>query len=168
AELLQYARQWKSTAREVVNQALPLAQFFSLLHVTSTYICSPTLVFGPSMLPTLNFSGDVLLVDKLSPLLGMVEPGDIVLVQSPDNPRKNLAKRIMGLEGDTVTFLADPARTDRSPQSVVVPKGHVWIQGDNVYASRDSRQMGPVPYGLIHGKVIFRVWPPKDFGRLSE
>jgi len=38
-----------------------------------------------------------------------------------------------------------------------VPKGHVWIQGDNVYASRDSRHFGPVPYGLIRGKVFFRV-----------
>jgi len=38
-----------------------------------------------------------------------------------------------------------------------VPKGHVWIQGDNIYASRDSRHFGPVPYGLIEGKVFFRV-----------
>lgn len=38
-----------------------------------------------------------------------------------------------------------------------VPKRHVWIQGDNIYASRDSRHFGPVPYGLIEGKVFFRV-----------
>lgn len=38
-----------------------------------------------------------------------------------------------------------------------VPKGHVWIQGDNIYASNDSRYFGPVPYGLIQGKAFFRV-----------
>ncbi|KAL3635564.1 hypothetical protein CASFOL_020111 [Castilleja foliolosa] len=36
-------------------------------------------VHGPSMLPTLNFSGDVLLVEKLSHRLGRVGPGDVVL-----------------------------------------------------------------------------------------
>ena len=38
-----------------------------------------------------------------------------------------------------------------------MPKGHVWVQGDNIYASRDSRDFGPVPYGLIYGKVFWRV-----------
>ncbi|MBA0603071.1 hypothetical protein Gorai_003230 [Gossypium raimondii] len=38
-----------------------------------------------------------------------------------------------------------------------VPKGHVWIQGDNLYVSRDSRHFGPLPYGLIEGKVFMRV-----------
>ncbi|RYQ96243.1 hypothetical protein Ahy_B08g091925 [Arachis hypogaea] len=37
-----------------------------------------------------------------------------------------------------------------------MPKGHVWIQGDNIFASHDSRHFGPVPYGLIQGKVFFR------------
>lgn len=74
------------------------------------------------MLPTLNFTGDVLLVDKLSPLLGKVGTGDVVLVRSPENPRRSLTKRILGVEGDTVTFLVDPGRSDRS-RSVVVRMG---------------------------------------------
>ncbi|KAK6132081.1 hypothetical protein DH2020_034183 [Rehmannia glutinosa] len=74
----------------------------------------------------------------------------------PENPRKTITKRIVGLEGDIVTFLVDPGRSDRS-HSLVVPKGHVWIQGDNIYASNDSRHLGPVPYGLILGKVFCRM-----------
>lgn len=74
---------------------------------------------GPSMLPTLNLTGDVLLVEKLSPLLGKVGPGDVVLVRSPVNPRKSIIKRVVGMEGDRVTFLVDPGRSDRS-QSLVV------------------------------------------------
>lgn len=38
-----------------------------------------------------------------------------------------------------------------------MPKGHVWIQGDNIYSSFDSRTYGAVPYGLIQGKVFCRV-----------
>lgn len=71
------------------------------------------------MLPTLNFTGDVLLVEKLSPLLGKVGPGDVVLVRSPENPRKTITKRIVGVEGDIVTFLVDPGRSDRSHSLVV-------------------------------------------------
>lgn len=31
------------------------------------------------------------------------------------------------------------------------------MQGDNIYDSRDSRQFGPVPYGLIQGRAFLRV-----------
>ncbi|BBH01601.1 Peptidase S24/S26A/S26B/S26C family protein [Prunus dulcis] len=54
--------------------------------------------------------------------------GDLVLVRSPNDPRKIVTKRILGMEGDQVTFFVDPKHSDRS-QTTVVPKGHVWIQG---------------------------------------
>ena len=41
--------------------------------------------------------------------------------------------------------------------SLQVPKGHVWLSGDNVDNSVDSRTYGPVPYGLILGRVCYRV-----------
>ncbi|KAL6554348.1 hypothetical protein OROMI_020021 [Orobanche minor] len=167
SKLIQYASRWRSTAKEVFGHSVLFAQFFSLLHITDTYICSPTLVHGASMLPTLNFTGDVLLVEKLSHRLGKVSPGDVVLVRSPENPRKTITKRVVGVEGEKVTFLVDPSRSYRS-HSIVVPKGHVWIQGDNIFASNDSRHFGSIPYGLILGKVSFRVWPPQDFGRLGQ
>ena len=38
-----------------------------------------------------------------------------------------------------------------------VPKGHVWLQGDNLINSTDSRQYGPVPYSLLYGRVFLKV-----------
>jgi Signal peptidase, peptidase S26 len=35
-----------------------------------------------------------------------------------------------------------------------VPRGHVWLQGDNLLLSRDSREYGPVPLALLRGRVI--------------
>ncbi|KAL6314283.1 hypothetical protein AAG906_016484 [Vitis piasezkii] len=159
--------QWRTLAREAAERTAILAKFLCILHVTNTYICTPTLVYGPSMLPTFNLTGDVLLVENLTVRMGKVRPGDVVLVRSPENPRKTVSKRILGMEGDRVTFMIDPKNSNRC-QSVVIPKGHVWIQGDNIYASHDSRNFGPVPYGLIQGKVFFRVWPLNGFGSLRQ
>jgi len=42
---------------------------------------------------------------------------------------------------------------------IIIPPGHVWIEGDNTKNSSDSRYYGPVPIGLIKSRVILRVWP---------
>lgn len=42
---------------------------------------------------------------------------------------------------------------------VLVPRGHVWIEGDNSENSSDSRMYGPIPIGLIQSRVLCRVWP---------
>ncbi|KAE8679067.1 mitochondrial inner membrane protease subunit 1-like isoform X2 [Hibiscus syriacus] len=104
-----------------------------------TYYRPTMSVLGPSMLPTLSITGDVVLVERLSHRLGKLGSGDLVRVRSPLDPNKTLTKRVVAMEGDKV------------------PKGHVWIQGDNLYVSRDSRHFGPLPYGLIEGKVFMGV-----------
>ncbi|RDX61203.1 Mitochondrial inner membrane protease subunit 1, partial [Mucuna pruriens] len=141
----------------------PMSRMYSILFnfgafpipFSLNYIIPCSQAYGVSMLPTLNVAGDVLLADHLSPRIGNIGHGDLVLVRSPLNPNIRLTKRIVAMEGDTVTYF-DPLHSEAA-QVAVVPKGHVWIQGDNIYASRDSRHFGPVPYGLIQGKVFFRV-----------
>jgi inner membrane protease subunit 1 len=146
--LVNYMRQWRSVAKEALDRTAIVAKFLCLLHVTNNYLCSPTLVcypillsisffffffdvvknralimwlqvYGPSMLPTLNLTGDVLLTEHLSPRLGKVGSGDVVLVRSPVDPRKTLTKRVVGMEGDRVTFFVDPLHTDRCQSAVV-------------------------------------------------
>lgn len=41
--------------------------------------------------------------------------------------------------------------------AVQVPKGHVWLQGDNFINSTDSRHYGPVPYALLRGRAFLKV-----------
>ncbi|RXH84100.1 hypothetical protein DVH24_026999 [Malus domestica] len=176
--LLGYLGQWRSVAKEAMDLSVTVAKFMGLLHITDAYLCSSTLVrhssnpitpslsqfpyskcavvYGPSMLPTLNISGDVLLSEHVSHRIGKVGPGDLVLVRSPTDPRKIVTKRVLGMQGDKVTYFVDPKHSDRL-HTTVVPKGHVWIQGDNIYSSFDSRTYGPIPYGLIQGKVFCRM-----------
>jgi inner membrane protease subunit 1 len=40
-----------------------------------------------------------------------------------------------------------------------VPPGHVWLEGDNLIVSRDSREYGPVPLALVRGRAVAQIWP---------
>jgi signal peptidase I len=42
---------------------------------------------------------------------------------------------------------------------IVIPNGHVWLEGDNSINSSDSRNYGPQPASLVVGKVLMRLWP---------
>ena len=65
---------------------------------------------GPSMLPTFNLSGDILLLEHLSSRFEKIKPGDVVMARSPANPRLVVCKRVLGLEGDSVTVLPTSSR----------------------------------------------------------
>ncbi|KAM0953009.1 putative signal peptidase I [Dioscorea sansibarensis] len=159
---------WRMIASDAAARFMLVCKAACAVHVFNNYVCSIALVRGPSMLPAINVSGDVVAVERISVRSGTVGVGDVVLLRSPENPLKIVTKRVTGLEGDSVTFERDPARGDHRRKTVLVPKGHVWVQGDNIYESRDSRQFGPVPYGLIQGRAFCKLWPPKDFGYIEQ
>ena len=82
--------------------------------------------------------------------------GDLVTYISPLDPARPVCKRIIGLPGDVVCV--DPTGTYApSTEHVVVPKNHLWVSGDNLAYSRDSRVYGPVPMGLVRGRIYARV-----------
>lgn len=102
------------------------------------------------MLPTLNASGDLLLQRPLSKsaLLTNIDRGELVNFISPMNPRVLACKRVIGLPGDRILHNTVPFD---------VPPGHLWLEGDNPAVSVDSRVYGPVPMGLVQGKILARV-----------
>lgn len=71
------------------------------------------------MLPTINLTGDVVAVERITPRRGTIEVGDVVILISPENPRKTVAKRVLGLQGDAVTFLVDPIHGNATRTVVV-------------------------------------------------
>ncbi len=42
---------------------------------------------------------------------------------------------------------------------VVVPQGHIWVEGDNPLFSIDSRHYGPVAMENVCGRIVYRLWP---------
>ena len=57
---------------------------------------------------------------------------------------------------------------DKNHHIITIPKGHVWLQGDNKPASLDSRAYGPVSLGLVLGRVAWKIWPLTQFGRIKR
>lgn len=50
----------------------------------------------------------------------------------------------------------------------IVPIGHIWLQGDNVTNSTDSRNYGAVPLGLVRSRAVCKVWPPRRISMLNN
>ncbi|KAL4974715.1 peptidase S24/S26A/S26B/S26C [Aspergillus desertorum] len=115
---------------------------------------------GPSMYPTFSPRGDYLLVSRMHKRGRGIEVGDVVRFYHPSFLGMHGAKRVIGLPGDFVCR-DHPLSTDvgGSGEMIRVPEGHVYVCGDNLPWSRDSRTFGPLPMGLINGKVIARIWP---------
>ena len=145
---------WKDEAPpdgESVGRTLwGLAKFGFYFWGVTTYVVDLTLCTGPSMEPTLNANSDLVLLDRVSPRLGRIATGDIVVADSPTRPGETVCKRVAAVAGERIpgSFFAD-----------VVPPGCVWLLGDNRRNSTDSRIYGPVPTDVIKGRVVLRVWP---------
>jgi inner membrane protease subunit 2 len=115
---------------------------------------------------------------------GEIKRGDVVTFWKPHSPESFGIKRVVGIEGDTVYvkegYALDPDTSrlqglpdglpDDDPDAitsgreergkVVVPYGHLWLEGDNSRSSRDSREIGPISKGLVEGRavLIWRGW----------
>jgi len=152
------------TLRGATLGTLKIANTAFAVHLFYEYIGHPSIMYGPSMLPTLAEDGEIVIEDRISVLLnpGKLQRGELVVLNSPLEPQRSICKRILGLAGDTVCV--DPTgRLAPSTEHVLVPKGHIWIVGDNAAESRDSRWYGPVPIALVHGRLYARIWPLRDF-----
>jgi len=125
-------------------------------------------VSGRSMQPTLNpdssLGKDLVLFDRVSTKIRhKYDRDDVVALRSPINPRMVLVKRIIALPGDTVKTLPP-----YPIQEIVIPSGHVWVEGDESFHSEDSNWFGPVSQGLIESKLAYILLPWDRFGPLKN
>ncbi|KAM4065805.1 peptidase S24/S26A/S26B/S26C [Hirsutella rhossiliensis] len=140
--------------------ALSTLKITCLAHLTLTHLVQLSPAQGPSMLPTFSVDGDWILADMTARHGRRLAVGDLVLYKIPIFPSHSGAKRVVGLPGDYVS-LGTPG--DKGEDRMIqVPEGHCWIVGDNIPASRDSRQFGPLPLALIQGKIVAKVLPWRE------
>jgi signal peptidase I len=127
-----------------------------------------------------------------------VQRGDIVIFRHPQDPRRDLIKRCVALEGDVVEIRAkqlilngEPYQLEQAvfkdetvyPDSagvppsqrvrdnlppVVVPEGTIFCLGDNRDMSADSRYLGPVPLHYVRGRALLIYWSFETEAEESE
>ena len=167
------------------GQALVIA--LVVLVLVNTFVVRISSVGGTSMVPTLHDQDRVIVQ-----IIGFDKPnrGDIVVLMTKFFGSDPLVKRVIALGGDTIdidsvtgdvsvngTVINEPYIAEMIQQQhrgdfaypYKVPDNCVFVMGDNRNHSSDSRvaYVGPIPYDQIIGRVIYRVLPIKDFGKIA-
>ncbi|ODV93670.1 hypothetical protein PACTADRAFT_45887 [Pachysolen tannophilus NRRL Y-2460] len=152
------------TLRFTLKTSLIFLTWVPVIYTFNEHVCYISKVEGSSMKPTFNPSStksDFVLLWKwnLKPNLNI---NDVILLRSPINPEKIYAKRIKGLQGDKIQ-----TRYPYPKQSVLIPRNHLWVEGDNIH-SIDSNNFGPVSNGLVIGKACYIIFPFSRFGPIPD
>ncbi len=172
-----------STLRWLIETAVLVALAFLLAQGIKTFIVQPYIIPTGSMIPTIELK-DRVLAEKISYRFRDPKPGDVVVFEDPTGQHPKLIKRVIAVGGQTVdirdgkvyvdgTQLDEPyvhgKRTDLGTVSmpVTIPKGYVWLMGDNRPNSGDARFFGPQPVSGIDGRAFFTYWPPGRIGELD-
>ena len=157
-----------------------------------TFIFSPILVEGASMMPTYE-DGDRVIVNKIGKKISCIDRFDIIVFEAPIG--ENYIKRVIGLPGDHVAYKNDTLYINNEAleepyldlykeqlidtgtltqdftledltDDATVPEGYLFVLGDNRRKSLDSRDpgVGFVPMEKVLGKVMMRYYPFDSFG----
>lgn len=165
--------------KEVLDWLLHIAIAIVIGLVVVNFVVQRTIVDKYSMEPTL-FKGDNLWVEKISPRLGRIKTGDIVTLYVPEllpDGEEIIIKRVIGVENDRIELKdgrvyvngkelkedyvmgAYTEGKNLGYDSLVVPKGEIYVLGDNRMNSLDSRTIGTISLKRVTGKAIFRFYP---------
>ena len=171
---------YKSRYKKVLRSTIYTLIVVAAVAVLVATIWMPVLqIYGSSMVPTLN-EGDIVVSVKGSDF----ESGDLVCFYLGN---KLLVKRYIAGPGQWVDidedgnvfvggklqeepYLTEKALGDTDIEyPYQVPESRIFVLGDRRATSVDSRNtaVGCVADEQVVGKIIFRVWPLSDFGKLQ-
>ncbi len=141
--------------------------------IIRTFIFTPVVVNGPSMMNTLH-NGDVMILDKIGMKLGGIKRFDIVVIQTG---KTKIIKRVIGMPGETISYHDNKLYINGKEVSdnhsneitydfeeVKIPDGEYYVLGDNRTDSVDSRILGTIPKNEILGHATFIIYPFNRFG----
>ena len=133
-------------------------------------------VSGDSMKPTL-YNYNRLGVERVCHFTHAIKKGQIVIFDSGDEKNEIFIKRVIALPGDKIenkhghVYLNDQLlQEDYLPEGtytssgtltgpIIIPDECMFVLGDNREISEDSRYIGCIPFSMLRGRVLFRIYP---------
>jgi signal peptidase I len=149
-----------------------------------TYVASAYKIEGNSMERALKDQERVI-ITKLG-VKNNINRYDIVVLYKPDEPKKSIIKRVIGLPAEIIEIkegdvyingrkLPEPYLPKEKDimfrsinmKALLIQEDHYFVIGDNRTVSQDSRVFGPVSREYIYGKTLLRYWPFSRFGKVE-
>ena len=161
-----------------VKTILPYIIVVVVVILLRTFIITPAMVDGDSMLPTLQ-NNNIVLLNKLNYKLNGLKRFDIVVI---NHEGTKLIKRVVGLPGEHIEYKDNNLYVDgflieenfkhdtthdfklEEIGYLSIPGDMYFVVGDNRNNSIDSRVLGLMSEDEILGKVHVRIFPLTKIG----
>ena len=159
--------------KEFIKDSLDYFITFLIIFLVVIYILGFSRVIGCSMEPSL-YNGDIVVTSNSHYNFFNFKRGDVISFSFGEII---LIKRVVGLPGDKViidngiVYVNDKKISDEknipeidySDNFSIVPENHLFVLGDNMPKSFDSREGGFIPFEDVESKVMFRIFPFHKF-----
>lgn len=158
-----------------LKELIPYIIIIIVVVLIRTFIVTPVIVSGDSMVPTLE-DKQILLLNKFDYHLNEISRFDIVVIKVGKN---EIIKRVIGLPGETLEYRSNVLYIDGHEieteynfetddfnlKSICncdeIPSNKYLVLGDNRSVSSDSRIIGLIDKDDILGSTSISIWPIK-------
>lgn len=161
--------------KKFLKELIPYILIIIIVFLIRTFIATPVIVSGDSMVPTLK-NKQLLLLNKINYRLNDIKRYDIVVIKID---KKEIIKRVIGMPGETIEYRNNTLyingheekndynfeTDDFNLKSICncdeIPEDKYLVLGDNRKVSADSRIIGLIDRSEIEGNVNISLWPIK-------
>ena len=156
---------------KLIKEAIPYIVILIVVITIRTFIVTPIIVNGESMMPTLK-GGELMLLNKRA----KINRFDVVVV---DIGTEKLIKRVIAMPGESITcengiiYVNDKRQDEEYSQGVTpdfdkvqLEDDEYFVLGDNRENSLDSQELGPFKSAVVKGTTHFVLFPFSRFGSL--
>ena len=162
--------------KKFIKELIPYIIIIVAVVLIRTFIVTPVIVVGDSMVPTLK-ENQILLLNKFDYKFNEIERYDIVVIEVGNG---EIIKRVIGLPGENIEYRNNTLYINGHEEETIynfdtenfslkeicncdkIPQDKYLVLGDNRMVSSDSRIIGLIDKEDIEGSAHISIWPIKN------